>query len=69
MTDAAPWIFGDAQPDQAALVVVDTGEQISFGALNDRSARLANRFSADGLQTGDSIAILLVLHNLDTMKL
>ncbi|MGH6632220.1 MAG: AMP-binding protein, partial [Sphingopyxis sp.] len=59
MSERAPWIFGAASPDQTALLVADTGETLSFGDLNDRSARLANRLMADGLQTGDAVALLL----------
>lgn len=55
----APWIFGDAPADHPALIVADTGETLTFGTLNDRSARLANLFAADGLVQGDPVALLL----------
>ena len=59
MSEGAPWIFGDARPNQPAAIVADTGAELSFGDLNNRSARLANCFVAQGLVAGDAIALLL----------
>src|SRR5262245_25016674 len=39
-----------------------SGEIVTHGELDDRSARLANLFRAAGLQPGDHVAVLLPNH-------
>ncbi|ALL79719.1 acyl-CoA synthetase (plasmid) [Pseudonocardia sp. EC080610-09] len=45
-------------PDKIAAVLADTGEQLTFAELEERSVRLANTFRAAGLQAGDVVALL-----------
>ncbi|MBY0303810.1 MAG: acyl-CoA synthetase [Sphingomonas sp.] len=54
-----PSVHAALTPDKAALIVAETGETISFGALDARSNRAAHLFRAHGLQTGDTIALYL----------
>ena len=46
-------------PDKAAIVMVESGETVSYGELSDRADQYANLFRQLGLNTGDSIAFTL----------
>jgi long-chain acyl-CoA synthetase len=46
------------QPDKPAVVMATSGEQVSFKELEERSARLAQLFYAEGLRPGDHVSIL-----------
>ncbi len=57
---------GDTEPgdllrrhgDRTAVVVAETGEQVTYAALDDRSLRLARVFEEAGLGPGDRVAVL-----------
>ncbi len=54
--------WAESDPDRLALLNVladGTREEIRFGWLKERSARLANALSAHGVARGDRVAILL----------
>jgi long-chain acyl-CoA synthetase len=48
-----------SQPDTAAVIIAETGQQISFAELEARSNQIAHLFRAHGVQRGDAIAMLL----------
>jgi len=54
-----PSVHAQTQPEQAALVVAETGETITFGALDAASNRAAHLFRACGLQAGDTVALFM----------
>ena len=45
--------------DKAAIIMVESGETVSYGELSDRADQYANLFRQLGLNTGDSIAFTL----------
>lgn len=45
-------------PDKAAAVLVETGETLSYGQLEERSIRLAHVLHDVGLRRGDTVALL-----------
>ncbi|TPG13258.1 acyl-CoA synthetase [Sphingomonas koreensis] len=51
-----PSVHAAAQPDKPALIVAETGETISYAALERRSNRAAHLFRARGLGVGDAVA-------------
>ena len=51
-----PSVHAAADPDKPALIVTETGQTISFGALEARSNRAAHLFRAQGLAIGDTVA-------------
>ncbi len=46
-------------PDKPAIVMLESGETVSYGELSDRADQYANFFRRLGFQTGDSIAFTL----------
>ena len=46
-------------PDKAAIVMAETGEVVTYRALDDASNRVAQLFRALGLRSGDHIALVL----------
>ncbi|MFA6606919.1 MAG: acyl-CoA synthetase, partial [Sphingomonas sp.] len=54
-----PSVHARTDPAKPALIVAETGETISFGALDARSNRAAQVFRARGLKVGDTIALCL----------
>ncbi|WP_260597035.1 acyl-CoA synthetase [Sphingomonas endolithica] len=54
-----PSVHGRATPDKPALIVAETGETVSYAALEARSNRAAQLFRARGLAPGDTIALFL----------
>jgi len=46
-------------PDKPAIIMAETGAQITFKQLDDRSNQLAQHLHAHGLRRGDHIAILM----------
>jgi len=54
-----PSVHARTDPAKPALIVAETGETISFGALDARSNRAAHVFRARGLKVGDTIALCL----------
>ncbi|TPG38008.1 acyl-CoA synthetase [Sphingomonas koreensis] len=51
-----PSVHAAAQPDKPALIVAETGETITYAALERRSNRAAHLFRARGLGVGDTVA-------------
>jgi len=45
-------------PDKIAALLADTGEQLSYGELDERSTRLARLLREAGLRRGDVLALL-----------
>jgi len=45
-------------PDKPAAIVAETGKQVTYGELEDRSWRLACHLYGAGLRPGDHIALL-----------
>jgi long-chain acyl-CoA synthetase len=54
----SPKIFADSAPDRPAVIMAGSGRCVTFGDLEDRSARVATAFHRLGLQTGDVVALL-----------
>jgi fatty-acyl-CoA synthase len=54
-----PRVHAGTTPDKPALIVAETGERISYAALDRRSNRVAHLFRARGLSAGDTIALFL----------
>jgi len=57
---AVDWLARRAQlsPHRTALIVAETGEQITYAEWNRRANRVANVFHNMGLKKGDRIALL-----------
>lgn len=54
-----PGTWATQFPDKPAVVHATSGEQMTFGELNDRSNQLAQMFWAKGLRSGDHVAIFM----------
>ncbi len=54
-----PSVHATTAPDKPALIVAETGETISYAALEARSNRAAQLFRRAGLGIGDTIALFL----------
>jgi acyl-CoA synthetase (AMP-forming)/AMP-acid ligase II len=48
-----------ATPDRPALIMAESGEVLSYGALVRRADQAANLFASLGIQAGDTIALFL----------
>ena len=57
-----PGIHAKTEPDRVAHVMDGSGEVVTYGQLDDRSARFANLLHAQGLRSGDTIAIFMENH-------
>jgi long-chain acyl-CoA synthetase len=57
-----PGFFAATTPDKPAVIMGGSKEVVTYGELEERSARLAQLFHARGLRTGDKIAILAENH-------
>ena len=55
-------INDEVEPSTPAAVVVETGESITYGELEDRSRRLAQLLRSRGLEPGGHVAVLLENH-------
>jgi long-chain acyl-CoA synthetase len=51
--------YAAATPDKPAMISADSGEVLTFGALNEASNRMAQLLHARGLRRGDHLAILM----------
>ncbi|MGR3425118.1 MAG: AMP-binding protein [Sagittula sp.] len=56
---ASPWDQARHTPDHPAIIMADTGERRTYAQMIGAANRLAHRLVADGVQTGDCVAILL----------
>lgn len=54
-----PSIHAQNNPDKIAYIMAQSGEQISYRQLNDRSNQIAQLFRANNVQKGDGIAIFM----------
>ncbi len=54
-----PSIHAQHQPDKPALIIAETGEIVSYAALDAASSRAAQLFRAAGIGAGDTIALFL----------
>ena len=53
-----PGLHADLTPDKPAVIMAGTGQTLTYAELDERSARLANFFTASGLRPGDHVALL-----------
>ncbi|MGI5347814.1 acyl-CoA synthetase [Streptomyces sp. CA-250714] len=53
-----PGVHASADPDKPAVRTARTGEVLTYGQLEERSVRLANRLHSAGLRPGDHLALL-----------
>ena len=53
-----PGTWARQTPDKPALVIVETGEQLTYRDLDDHSLRLAHALADAGLRKGDVVALL-----------
>jgi long-chain acyl-CoA synthetase len=54
-----PSIHAQSSPDKAAVILAETGDVLSYAALDAASNRAANLFRSLGIESGDSIAFML----------
>jgi len=54
-----PSVHARATPDKPALIVAETGETVSYAALDRRSNRAAHVFRSRGLAIGDTVTVLV----------
>lgn len=54
-----PSVHARATPDKPALIVAETGETISYAALDAQSNRAAQLFRAAGIGVGETVALFL----------
>jgi acyl-CoA synthetase (AMP-forming)/AMP-acid ligase II len=57
-----PGTFAATTPDKPAVIMGQSGEVVTYGELDERSARLAQLLYARGLRPGDKIALLAENH-------
>lgn len=53
-----PGVHASAHPDKLTVISARTGEALTYGQLEERSVRLANRLRSAGLRPGDHLALL-----------
>lgn len=54
-----PSVHAQAMPDKPALIVAETGEALTYAALDAASNRAAQLYRSLGLQIGDTIALFM----------
>ena len=54
-----PSIHAQTAPDKPAVIMTGSGETLSYKALDDRSNQVAQLLRAQGLKTGDAIALFM----------
>jgi fatty-acyl-CoA synthase len=54
-----PGTHAAAHPDRPAAIMAGSGETLTYAALDERSARLADALRSAGLRRGDTIAMLV----------
>jgi fatty-acyl-CoA synthase len=59
MSGLHPCIHAQTKPDHPALIIADTGEVLSYRALDEGSNRVAQLFRALGLKPGDRIGVMM----------
>ena len=63
-----PFHHAARQPDKPAIIMANSGEQLTYAGLEARSNQAAQLFRAAGLKRGDTIA-LFMLNSLDFLPL
>ncbi|GIW41408.1 MAG: acyl-CoA synthetase [Candidatus Binatia bacterium] len=58
----SPTVHAKKNPEKPAYIMASTGETVTYGQLEERSARCARLFRSLGLREGDSIAFCLENH-------
>lgn len=53
-----PSHFAKSQPDKIALIMADTGEQLTYAELEAAATQAAHLYRSSGLRRGDTVAIL-----------
>ncbi|MCX4831755.1 acyl-CoA synthetase [Streptomyces sp. NBC_01016] len=53
-----PGAHAQTDPQRPAVIMASTGEQLTYGELDERSVRLAHVFREAGLRRGDVVALL-----------
>ena len=53
-----PGKWAKIAPERPAIILTDTGEQLTYAELEDQSARFATWLHEQGLRRGDSVALL-----------
>lgn len=54
-----PGAHAAATPDKVAHIMAGSGEQVTYGELDERSNQLAQLMWAAGLRPGDHVAVFL----------
>lgn len=54
-----PYVFAEKTPDKTAIVIAETGETLTYRALEALSNRVAQLIRAHGLKRGDVIALMM----------
>lgn len=54
-----PFVHAQNNPDKIAYQMAQSGEKVTYRQLNDRSNQIAQLFRANGVNTGDGIAIFM----------
>lgn len=54
-----PHVFAEKTPDKTAIIIAETGETLTYGALEALSNRVAQLIRAHGLKRGDVIALMM----------
>ena len=54
-----PGAYVETTPEKPAVIMAETGEQMSFAELDDYANRLANLFQSAGFEPGDHVALCL----------
>ncbi|NIH81516.1 acyl-CoA synthetase [Amycolatopsis viridis] len=53
-----PGTHADADPGRPAVIMAGSGEQLTYGELDERSTRLADALTGAGVGRGDTVALL-----------
>ena len=54
-----PYVFAEKTPDKTAIIIAETGEALTYRALEALSNRVAQLIRAHGLKRGDVIALMM----------
>lgn len=57
-----PYLHAQENPDKPAVIMASTGAVETYGELDEASNRMAQLFRSQGLQIGDTVAVLLDNH-------
>ena len=52
----------ERHPDKPAVIIAETGEQVTYAEMSERSKRLAQLFRGEGIGVGGHVAVLLDNH-------